>query len=101
MFLYRSDQEIINLSQTKQQLEQNIAGSPSKNDLSYVEIYEEQRYEKRTEIKIITEEMTINVKKHKTAQDEQLKKNAKLREQLLEARRRLAEAQKEKINEGI
>jgi hypothetical protein len=60
--------------------------------LTYTVVHEETRYTRRTEIKQITDEMVVNVRKHKTVQDEQIRRNTQLRDQLLQLKKQLAQA---------
>ena len=89
-YLYESDPDVIRLVQTKQQLQEEVETAPTQEELTYVEVHETVHYSKRVEIKHITEEMVTRVKQHKVVQDDTIKKNAALRDQLLMLRKQLA-----------
>ena len=100
-YLYESDPDVIRNVQTIHQLHDKVEAAPTQEELTYVEVHETVPYSKRVEIKHITEDMVTRVNQHKVVQDDIIKKNAALRDQLLMLRKQLASTQKAALDEKV
>ena len=85
---------MVRLSATQNQLMDKIKEGPQPHELLYAQQHEQLHYAKRNQVKTLNAQMTESAKDHRLKQDELLRRNANFRNQLLQLRRQLVEAQR-------
>ena len=77
-----NDQEVVKLSGTQQQLVDKIQEGPKVEELRYQTGSEDMHYGRRAHTKQICAQMTDFARDHKSRQDDTLRRNAALRDQI-------------------